>query len=810
MLVFLNDVFQSFRVHFPSVTAASSDSCEFIALYHETLAAVLPSMELYFDAHFTTKLSATIPQPAGAINSDSTIQSEYLSVTRAVCLSYLKLLLTLSSFIDLDRKLMFGESLMGSSKLPSHLIGCFCDETHPYWFRFLAICTLGNLLRHHSGWESLISVKYEGVIDCGNVIDRLVRLLRLLRTPDSMIGSCVVVGALRLLFLVLVEQARDLHLYFSVLQLEHDWNWLLRFIYDRRSEVKVLTLKIIDILVSNSQRSADYDGISVSTIDSLEDSSIDVASDERSSRKMVWPPHELLLYVIMDRGESISVRLQACDIIISQWTTNGLVKSSDLSVVSHVLGLIEEGLSLQQFHSSASSVQGSLTCLMNLLQVQGCGPTLSRDDSVTSAILSVVRSKKIPGQIIELLDSSNYDNLLRKALLRVGIKANEYDDHSYDSSDYYPGSIQSVKSSIAAQQSLIGDGWNHFLHRLERVECLSWRAVTLSVCSFFVFFSRLDSAAFGQCLSHSNLLFQLTTSFSSVGDKSFNQKLVAVRQALCFQIDLATTSAQAELISLLINHQNNLADKVVDNFIQRNSLVPSNLLKKITLVLGQILMWYEANDPSESQSTAAQQCLNSCLRLLALLLNDSSRWFHLSGHLGAAEEEQSNSAPTSEQLNYTFELLLDLRVIISSRCLPDEQGILLAARLDVTIAHFMQHSEEARHAFVGYRMKKMMHAQSSESSSSLFRQYASSIAAATESIWCAPTNSSITNAATASVRNNNNPFNNSSSSNDTDVKQSLLTLKNRSRHGKGASSRSTVSSRDSPSLHSNGAYSSKW
>ena len=68
-------------------------------------------------------------------------------------------------------------------------------------------------------------------------------------------------------------------------------------------------------------------------------------------------------------------------------------------------------------------------------------------------------------------------------------------------------------------------------------------------------------------------------------DITFNPKLAAVRQAVRFRIDLATISAQAELISLLINHQNKLADKVVDNFIQRNSLVPSNLLKKITLVL---------------------------------------------------------------------------------------------------------------------------------------------------------------------------------------------------------------------------------
>jgi hypothetical protein len=798
VLVFLNDVFQSFKVLFPSV--ASSDS-EFITLYHETLAALLPSMEHFFETHFTTKLSVTIPPPMGNIDSDSSIQNEYLSVTtRAVSLSYFKLLLTLSSFIDLDRKLMFGESLMGS-KLPSHLIGCFCNEAHPYWPRFMAICTLGNLLRHHSGWESLISVKYEGIIDCGNLIDRLVRLLRLLRTPDSMIGSCVVVGALRLLYLILMEQARDLHLYFSVLQLEHDWNWLLRFIYDRRSEVKVLTLKIIDILVSNSQRSVDYDEISVSTIDSLEDidTAAAAASDERSNRTIVWPPHELLLYIIMDRVESISVRLQAVGIIISQWTTNG-VKSSDLSIVSHVLSLIEECLSLRQFHSSATSVQGSLTCLMNLLQV--CGPSISRDDSVTLTILSVVRSKKIPGQIIELLDSSSYDNLLHKAMLRVGITANGY-DYSHDSSDYYPGSFQSIKSS-KEQLSLIGDGWNNFLQRFEMVECLSWRAVTLSVCSFFVFFSRLDSSAFGQCLLHSNLLFQLTTSFSSVRDIPFNPKLAAVRQAARFRIDLATISAQAELISLLINHQNKLADKVVDNFIQRNSLVPSNLLKKITLVLGQILMWYEENNQSESQS-AAQQCLNSCLRLLTLLLNDSLRLFNLSGQL---EAEQGNIVPTSEQLNYTFELLLDLRVIISSRCLPDEQGV-LAARLDVTIAHFMQLSEEARYAFVGYRMK--IHEQSSDSRSSLFKQYVSSIAAATESIWCAPTHSSIAAAA------NNNSLNKSSSSsrynnnNDTDVKNSLLTLKNRSRHGKGASSRSTVSSRDySPSIHSNGTYTSKW
>lgn len=809
MLVFLNDVFQSFKVHFPSVS--SSDS-EFIALYHETLAAVLPSMEHYFEAHFTTKLSVTF-------DSASTIQTEYLSVvTRAVSLSYFKLLLTLSSFVDLDRKLMFGESLMDSN-LPSHLIGCFCSEatTHSHWCRFLAICTLGNLLRHHSGWESLISARYEGIVDCGNMIDRLVRLLRLLRSPDSMIGSSVVVGALKLLYLILVEQqARDLHLYFSVSQLEHDWNWLLRFIYDRRSEVKVLTLKIIDILVRSSQGSADYDGISVSTIDSLDDDIIDTADaaapDEGSNRNMVWPPHELLLYVIMDRGESISVRLQAVGIIISQWTTNG-VKSSDLSLVSHVLGLIEECLSLRQFHSSASSVQGSLTCLMNLLQVQGySGPTVtSRVDSVTSAILSVVRSKKIPGQIIELLDSSNYDNLLQKAMLRVGISSNGY-DHFHDSrSDYYPGSAQPIKSS-KEQYGLIGDGWNHFLQRLEMVERLSWRAVTLSVCSFFVFFSRLDSSAFSQCLLHSNLLFQLTTSFSSVGDKAFNQKLTVVRQAVSFQIDLATTSAQAELISLLINHQHKLADKVVDNFIQRNSLVPGNLLKKITLVLGQILMWYEANDDQSDLQSTAQQCLNSCLRLLTLLLNDSLRWFHLSGQQQQEAEQQSNTcAPTSEQLNYTFELLLDLRVVIISRhCLSDEQeGIVLAARLDVIIAYFMQLSEEARYAFVGYRMKKM-HEQSLESSSSLFRQYVSSIAAATESIWCTPTHSSI-----AVAGNNKSHFNSSSSSSsktsDTDVKHSLLTLKNRSRHGKGASSRSTVSSRDcSPSIHSNGTYSSKW
>ena len=166
----------------------------------------------------------------------------------------------------------------------------------------------------------------------------------------------------------------------------------------------------------------------------------------------------------------------------------------------------------------------------------------------------------------------------------------------------------------------------------------------------------------------------------------------------------------------------------------------------------------------------------------------------------------SNNSPKADLLNYTFELLLDLRVAISRYCLStvdnkikfsdiDEYEALLA-RLDVCIAYLMQLNKEARCIFI--RRSINLHEQSLESNSLLFKQYLSTIAAATDSIWS--TSNDRSNATTV-------PRNSDTSSSSGAKLSQLHTLKNKSsrRNGTSSSSKSLGSS-----IASTDTYSSKW
>ncbi len=119
----------------------------------------------------------------------------------------------------------------------------------------------------------------------------------MLRFPDSFQHNYLSSGSLSILVQFLQEENRESSLLISGMVNDCDiWKWTIRMLYDRRSEIKLLTLEVLKIIFPLFPT---------------------VVHDIHPSEDITWPPIQELLHICSDDLECPLVRGMGLHILAS-------------------------------------------------------------------------------------------------------------------------------------------------------------------------------------------------------------------------------------------------------------------------------------------------------------------------------------------------------------------------------------------------------------------------------------------------------------------------------------------------------------
>lgn len=572
------------------------------------------------------------------------------------------------------------------------------------------------------------------------------RIVKLVRTPDSVQGTASVTGALRLLYLSLLQRRQSSTLAWTLTESEAQWKWLVRLMYDRHSEVKVLAVEILGLALKQITV-ADL-GTTATSIDSLAQTAPAVHSTSVTDAAAVpaapsvevellhWPPFELLGHLVTDSTESTALRTRAIDILVHSYTEQPALRAlmKPTFKLAAVMAALFECLAVKDSdHATTASIRSALSALTKLLS--------TRDDSLLQDVLQLTRTMKLMPQVVELLNIRVQGSLNLRALARVSVYDDEYISRERT---YFHSDALSLRAAAASMFELQGAGWQALQSEVRTGEADGMRNGRAAACWLFFHLRSADPALFEECVDHSNLVYHLISCFSSVAEP------ISASSVYGFEFECASISAQAELLSLLISQD--AAARPADSagllepapigalyaYVQANDMVPSNVLKKMVLILLNIMDFDIAPKDAASSRTLQQlHCISSCLRLLSLMLNEA-HWRDLLG-LGGPQENTTMSNPCA----YMFDMLLSLRKLLTNLAASSTsagQNVTLVAallsRLDVTMALFMQYSYEARVLFVQHSVQHQLAAAEAQRPSaqdkSIFRQHIDTVVCAVE------------------------------------------------------------------------------
>ncbi|KAJ1430992.1 hypothetical protein B484DRAFT_448568 [Ochromonadaceae sp. CCMP2298] len=766
VLDFVDEVFKALRIR--GGGGGGGLSAEVAELFSETVGAVLPAMSRYFKEHFGRSNASVFPSSSAVASLALTphrgeVEREYVAATSAVCSAFLSFLLTLTSYSTY--------SFYSTLAMPAYLTGLLhhiaCSELHGAHLRVVAVGALENMVRWHGGWEALCCLEDQGGGSSGSrlsgftppvefgpslqclgvgregeaVCGSLARVVRLLRAPDSLVGSSSVVGCLRLLHLCLLQLVRGRAVVWSEAEAGRQWRWLTRLLYDRRTDVKLIAVQVLALLLKHTARPAG--GSQTLAYDSLDSDAEEAeveAKEEGGEPDQCFPPYELLGHLASDSTESVLLRAH-CVGLLSQAFCDPLLRRTSKITPSLLVSAICDCVSLHDPFACAASMHSALQSLLRLL---AC-----RDVQAQQSVLEMLARVKAVPLVVELLSAQLEDTLSERAMGRVRVRR---DDYVSSQEAHYDDAIARLQGGDEELEFCPGSAWASLLNTQRGRDRDALRGVTSSAAWFLFQLRAVESGLFDQCVRHSNLVFHLTTSFSQADPRLHSLP------SRSFDLDCDCTHAQAELLSLLIGAEANKTHRALEGdkktymgegegplaaFVRDNSLVPSNVLKKVVLVLRSLME--RGFSSGGGGGSLRLQCASSCLRLLCAMMGEP-HWCEGLGLGGAQEGVLSDSA------SYLFELLLAMREVLQkSPTMGTGAGGgagagaytagRLLSRLDFTLAMAMQHSFEARMLFVKHSVEAQMIIVAGETGGggagagggqSLFMQYVGTIASAVE------------------------------------------------------------------------------
>jgi hypothetical protein len=495
------------------------------------------------------------------------------------------------SLIDyvFHEKFLVEENLLHHNHHSSHVVTGNLTGLQYSVFRYSSLSILQNLLHYHNGIEILqsyagknydsraLSSQQQHSHDEGSLLITQNRLLqislspffsilkvvKLIRREDSFGDSMIVVGSLQLLLSYLKKEilgerkeryANSLYLHY--LKEDSIWQWMMRYLYDRRNEVRSLSIDILLVLLPLLTSSSSSSSLMTKQAkkETEEREASDASGKDLLFHAFPFPPVEQLYFLFNDENEVLSNRMKCLLIIVrflrslsgdadtGDGDTASAVVSSILSnisfhrIIDHFKKILEKCFESSQSQSTSYSsfrdeenedencqqkIPGSsfsmealqlmVDCLFELISVCSRLPASS---GVLSAVdfVKLLNHHKLFPLLIQFMNSSFYDYffLERSCSKFLNSSSSSAVGYSTISSSFAFSSF----SLHFAYLKEVHDSKKLFNYKMMEVLLLIHLQETKGSSASTV--AAVSSTFYYDCMKHSSLLTYLVTSLPAL------------------------------------------------------------------------------------------------------------------------------------------------------------------------------------------------------------------------------------------------------------------------------------------------------
>ena len=561
--------------------------------------------------------------------------------------------------------------------LPLLLVKIVSNELWPSYTRTIAATALNSFIENYNGWEMIklskeqVEMGYPTAYLSSSPGDLITRTVKLLRSPDSIVGTGPLTCALRILYLCLYRERIDINasngsLYRpSLLVTGKDWQWISRLGYDRRGDVRYLALQIIsEVLYIQYMTGSDTD-----SADDLNE------VPEASS----WPPYDFLSHVMNDCHEAGVIRVLAIKIYIE----NVLYRvDSDNTITELLLGRliasIIDVINIQDMRTNVHTLSSALHCLVLLVGH-------SEQQAVIAS--TILNTFKIMPKLAFLLNP---------AYISTQLQCYQYNrvNLSVPEEPLMHGSDRG--NDLVLLQDYHREYTKNFGENTYNSKCV----LQLSVSKLLMHL-HLVNTSFNSYLYNSNIFYDL---INSVACMSSDYDSCNVTQVLTVTSRNYALAAACDILSLVIKQDTN---KPVSSSVSVSkrcnesninyAVLGTSYAESVVLTMGSKIIQIASDLENTIQYESHDDVLHSTrvvivsiTRLLSLILSDS---FWRSGlNLGGDIPECSTGIPAIS----CFTSLIALRSLVYRCGMAIPQGESVGTCIDLSISLFMQYSYTCR------------------------------------------------------------------------------------------------------------------
>lgn len=722
---------------FETLSSTSSDStsiaADVLCMLNDAIAAIVEPMALFLQESYSGSiLHSNISNDASALDTSKAL------LRRAVSVSYLQLLFLLSGYhMNLRVLLPLAaqstpsprvrlSEIMDGHRLVAILLQASTSEILSAHERSFAAGIISNLLSFHNGLYLMNSIEqgnftksyvFQG-IEYRNlgVLDCMIKSIRLLRTPDSMVGTAGVVGSLRILLLCLKQHEQNgtvRHAMQEAAEAQSGgsgsgssprsaWHWLARVMYDRRSEVKVLAMKIFMMVLKYGQSKNDKRA-AANAFDMTEDSlqgqlqqdqheerigGAETGGDEADEAVEQWPPLDMIVQVMCDSTESFALRCCALEIMvqIAAQQSSGECRVNLGAIISSVFDL----LTLRDELAGPLTMEMAMSSLLALYQ-------WSVQSQQERYFMQLLRSMKVLPVMIDILNPGLLFISLQRGMQRMQMDTSELmKNHSVGNDD--PAVVPIVMAA----------GWNHMskaFFKTSRTALLNCRK---QVSCFLLGISTTAAPCFAECVDRTRLI---PNSLISLITLLSNPRYICSSPG-AVQMYFASVESASDMLSLIIGNESlgtgddaavavaasasaegsmplQTAGRPMSQFVIENCLLPEQLL----CAMKSFFLWAAAARRGASNHSSVRG-MSAVLRLLTVIVNDDlwRSYLRFGGQSGFSEMDEN-----AKDLFCT--LLATQRSLVHENGAKSEMeagDAIVAHRLNCCLAAIVQYSAAAR------------------------------------------------------------------------------------------------------------------
>jgi len=656
-------------------------------LLDEVSSAVLaPLLPVLMDFKESTAGAATASLSPSFTSRDHVMKDKSVEESFARQQAHLAVLDLLDALSAVPYPLLSLAPSLADHALPHYLAQMVASELLPSSRRAKAASILESLVVRHgvraalvcplpnhldaAAWDVLAVGPGKDAVS----LDLVLKSIRLLRTPDSLRGNGSLLSSLRLFFCCLTQFSSD-----SGASDEEgrwwrrvrDWGWIMRLGWDRRSEVRLLTVSILQALLPVLP---EVQGKSLAiTIDSLEGHAAD-SPNRGLSGSSEWPPVESLTHVMLDCSEAHAVRAVALQSVVA--CSNGVPAEQLISAALDLIGAPSTQFSRMQSSASVSAPSSS-AALSALYTVVTTYPA--------AEVAAAAKSLKMLPAIMSLVRNDVRSEMQQAALRRVGLLGPE-DERATSLFPEGKRAGGAVRSSVR-HFSLLG-GWDacwlHFLRDKCEVSGSLAQAAACRVLSVLGSASVPANVPFLHAAKQTSLVRGLVSLLCSM---DFLLQAPA-KSGLTVAADHRTAAASDLLYALLSSEQ---GSEALSGLLQAEPFIAGLVVRRLTIRLEQLML--DAAGASALSSSAAASAASTLKALCALL--DNSVFAALLADLDWPGMDEDGQPQRPSPVSECTGALLRLRVGVL-----DAEGAtgLLGLRLDVAIGFWCQHFPSAQAA----------------------------------------------------------------------------------------------------------------